>query len=154
MESEMDKEILRIKEKYDNACKDERLEINLLENDIELFAIENKDEFEKVRSKELNFGTVGFRFSPPKVSLLNRKYNWKTVNELAKKICGKKYIREKPELNKEQILTDSTGKKKSLTDEQLASIGLKIDSNDNFYYELKLEKIIEKKDSNIIQLQA
>jgi len=104
---------------------------------LETFCIANKNEFEKTRLLEFVHGVVGFRTTPPKVTMLNRKYNINTVLELLKKFKLTKYIRTKEELDKESVLADYAAKE--ISDPKLASVGLKIDQSEIFVCEPKWE---------------
>lgn len=139
-EANLNRKLQDVRDAFDSSTKSAREEKLSLEQDIELFCIENKDQFEKLKSKDYAHGKIGFRFGKPKLALLNRKYNWDTVVELVKKIIGVKYLRPKVELNKEQMLADASGDNRTLTDEQLAAVGTKIDQEERFYYEIKWEE--------------
>jgi len=138
-ESDMNVKINAIKEKYTEDTKDAQRELDNLMADIESFCNKNKSDFEKLRSRTLSFGTIGFRNNPPKVMLLNRKYNNNTVLELVKRLFKGKYIRSKEELNKEDILADYS--QKIISDKDLSGFGLKIDSNETFYCEVNWEEL-------------
>lgn len=138
-ESEMNLKINKVKEQYQEETKDSQRESDNLLSDIEAYCIKNKADFEKVRSKVLSFGAVGFRNTPPKVTLLNRKYSLKTAIELALKIFKKKYIRIKQELDKDAILADYAAK--TLDDSKLAGVGLKIDNSEVFYTEINWQAL-------------
>jgi phage host-nuclease inhibitor protein Gam len=145
MEAQMNARINTIKEKFDDETRALRAEADLLRSDIEAFCIKNKFEFEKVRSKECSIGTVGFRTNPPKVMMLNRKYNIKTVLELLKRVFPGTYVRTKEDMNRDTILADYSQKK--ITDEQLAGVGLKIDQEESFFIDVKWEKLESEKAS-------
>lgn len=138
-EARMNKRMQEIRDQYETNTADARAKKSALEKEIELFCISNKQEFTKQRSKELTHGTLGFRYNPPKVSLLNRKYNWGTVIELLKRLFDDAYVRTKEEPNKDAILADYAAK--TLTDEKLASVGIKIDQEEEFYCDIKWEQI-------------
>jgi len=139
-EAEMNERLNRIKEDFDEKTKDLRYAIDTLSTEISMFCTKNKKDFEKSRSKEYNFGVIGFRTTPPKVVVLNRKYSIKTVIELTKRLFQNTYIRIKEELDKEAILADYSQKK--LDDEKLASIGLKVDQEEQFYINPKFEEFV------------
>ncbi len=139
-EAEMNEKINKIKEDFEEKTKELRYVADILSSEINAFCEKNKADFEKTRSKEFQFGIIGFRTTPPKVTLLNRKYNIKTVLELVKKIYKKAYIRVKEEIDKEAILADYSAKK--LDDGKLAGIGLKIDQDEQFYINPKYEELV------------
>lgn len=103
------------------------------------FCLRNKNEFEKSRTKELVHGTLGFRTNPPKVAMLNRKYNINTVVELLKKLKLSRFIRVKEDIDKESIISEYLAKE--INDVKLASVGLKIDQAETFICEPKYETI-------------
>jgi phage host-nuclease inhibitor protein Gam len=139
-EAKLNERIQTIRQLSDDATADARKRKLALETDIELFCNEHKDEFEKPRARDLVHGTVGFRTSPPKVALLNRKYNWETVLELLKRVrFGVRYLRQAFEVDKEKILADVAAKE--ITDSKLAAVGIKIQSTDEFVYDIKWDTI-------------
>jgi phage host-nuclease inhibitor protein Gam len=72
---------------------------------------------------------------------LNKK--WKVESSIAfiRKLFKGLYLREKPEIDKDTILADYA--KGTLTDEQLAGVGLRVDQDENPTYE-----------SNWVELQS
>ena len=136
-EAKMNNKINDIKEKYDAETLEDREQIKTYEIGIEEFCKANKNEFDKTRTKKLNFGTIGFRTGTPKVKLLNRKYNWKTVLELVNTIFKGKYTRSKQEVAKDKILSDYASEK--LSDEKLASVGIAIDQGETVKIEIDWE---------------
>ncbi len=139
MEADMNRDITTIKAKYGSATVEQRKQLLALEADLEAFAIQNKTEFEKSRSKEFNHGILGFRFGKPKAALFNRKFSWDIVLDLVKTKFGKAYIRTSYDVNKEAILNDYASGK--LTDSALSVVGIKIDQDERFYYEIKWEEL-------------
>jgi phage host-nuclease inhibitor protein Gam len=129
----------KARDAFDQATSTSRNNADALRNDIESFCVLNKTEFEKLRSKELTHGTVGFRKSPPSLSLLNRKYNWKTVVELLRRLRLKQFVRNKPEVDKEGLLVEYAANK--LSDDRLAACGLKVDQSDEFNLDIKWDSI-------------
>lgn len=141
-EAKMNEHIQKIRDEFEQNTHVVRTIKAGLENELEKFCILNKVEFEKQRSKELVHGTIGFRNTPPKVALLNRKYKWDTVIELLAKVrFGKEFIRTKEEVNKEQILASYASKE--IDDQKLASVGIKVDQSEEFFVKIKWEDIPE-----------
>ena len=138
-EVEMNEKINKIKNEFDDDVKETRAQKQLLEQEVEGFCKVNKEEFGKLKSMALMFGTVFFRTTPPKVTQLNKKYSVATTIELAKKLFKQKFIREKAELDKEAILTSYAAKE--INDEKLAAIGLRIDQEEKFGYEINWETL-------------
>jgi len=132
-EAEMNKEIQLVTERYAESTAEYSGNIATLEDAIETFCMANKFEFDKTRSRTLNHGYVGFRTNPPKVMQLNKK--WKVESSLAflKKLFKSKFTRTKLEIDKEAILAEYA--RESLTDEDLAAVGLRIDQDETFTVE-------------------
>lgn len=131
--------ITKLKEVFEQDTADQRVKISDLEKEIEAFCKANADEFKKKKSLEFPNGIVGFRTATPKISTLNRKYTFKTALELVKRIFPGSYVRQKEELDKESMLADYGQKK--LDDTKLAAVGLRIEQDENFYIELKTERL-------------
>jgi phage host-nuclease inhibitor protein Gam len=139
-EAKLNQEIQKLREISEKTTEEARKQKLALEADIELFCNEHRDEFEKPRTRDLMHGTVGFRTSPPKVALLNRKYNWETVIELLKKLrFGTRYLRQVWEVDKEKVLADVAINE--ISDVKLAAVGMKIAQSDDFTYEIKWDSI-------------
>ena len=139
MEAAMNGKINSIKEKFNDDSRELRAESDLLRSEVEVYCIKNKFEFDKQRTKEFTIGAIGFRTNPPKVQLLNRKYNLKTALELIKRVFTGSYVRVKEEIDKETILADYSQKK--INDESLAGVGLKIDQDETFFIDINWEKL-------------
>ena len=143
-EANMNEEINEIRAKYDERTKSARADKNMLEQEVEGYCLANKSAFDSQRSKTLTFGKVLFRTAPPKVNQLNKKYTVATTLELIKKLYSKLgFIRYKEEIDKESILASYAAKQ--ITDEKLAAVGLRIDQEEKFGYEINWENIKEVK---------
>jgi phage host-nuclease inhibitor protein Gam len=138
-EAQMNEQIQNLKERFNEETKDARAKVLTLSKEVETFCMLNKKDFDKKRTRTLTHGIIGFRTATPKVALLNRKYNWKTVLELVKKVFDGKYVRTKEEVNKDELL--SAVSQSILSDEQLAAIGMKVDQDEKFMYEIDWEKL-------------
>ncbi|MCL5266691.1 MAG: host-nuclease inhibitor Gam family protein [Bacteroidetes bacterium] len=138
-EADMNKLIQSIRADFNDKTADACSQSELIEKEIEQYCLVHKPDFDKVRTRSFVHGEVGFRTNPPKVSQLNRKYNINTTLELIKRIFKGRYVRQKEEIDKELVLADYTAKE--LTDENLASIGLKIDQAETFFIEPNWETI-------------
>jgi phage host-nuclease inhibitor protein Gam len=146
-EAAMNSEIQAIRSSYDTdtaELREQRTEIN---DAIELFCYDNKDEFAKQRSRTSMHGTVGFSNNPPKVLQLSKKWKIAETIKFIKKLFKGIYIREiqKEELDKEAILRDYGRKddngKVLLDDKKLASVGLRIEQDERFYIEINWETL-------------
>ncbi|MGK9367561.1 host-nuclease inhibitor Gam family protein [Melioribacter sp. Ez-97] len=140
-EIKMNEKINELKSAYEEETSEARSRKLALEKELEKFCIKNKNEFGSARTKNLLFGKIFFRTTPPKVSLLNRKYTVATAVELASKLFKNKYVRIKKELDKDAILASYAAKE--IDDERLAAIGLKIDQQEKFGYEINWENLKE-----------
>lgn len=143
-EAEMNEQIQKIRDEYEKNTHVVRAVKVSLEKELEKFCIHNKSDFEKSRSRELVHGLIGFRNSPPKVALLNRKYKWETVLELLGRVrFGKDFIRKKEEINKEAVLAAYNSKE--IDDQKLASVGMKVDQTEEFFAKINWEEIPDNK---------
>lgn len=139
-EAKLNEKIQMTRQLSDDATAEARQRKLALEADIELFCNEHKDEFDKPRTRDLVHGSVGFRSTPPKVALLNRKYNWETVLESLRRVkFGARYVRQVFEVDKERILADVAAKE--ITDTKLAAVGVKIQQTDEFIYDIKWDTL-------------
>lgn len=142
-EADLNKELQEVKERYDNLTAKTQGEWAKLNDAIETFCKNNKSDFEgDKRSRALTHGRVGFRNNPPKCVQLNKK--WKVESSIAfiKELFKGKYIRTKPEINKEAILADYA--KEKLTDTDLAGVGLRIDQEETFFCDVDWQSINQK----------
>lgn len=144
-EASMNERIQKIREAFKTSNESDMNKRADLQKVIETFCISNKNEFQKIRSRDFTHGSVGFKFNPPKIAQLNRKYSVATSIELLKRVFQMLYIRTKEEINKEALLADYAAK--AINDEKLASVGLKVDQDETFYIEPKWELIEDKKAS-------
>lgn len=138
-EAELNAKLQALRDKYEQDTADDKSALQSIEAAITEFCTKIKHEFDNHRRKELTHGFVGFRTNPPKVLQLNKKFTIKTSLELIKKLFTGKYIRMKEELNKDEILADYSAKE--LTDDKLAAIGLRVDQDETFFYEINWDTI-------------
>jgi len=107
-----------------------------LAKDLEEFLGGHKEELGTAKSRKLNFGWLGFRLSPPRLKPI-AKMTWAKVAEKLKELGLKKYLRfPDPEPDKEKIKAEADF-------ETMKEIGVRICSEENFYYEVDREKIAE-----------
>ena len=129
LEADMNREINDAKAKAEKLGNPLKTAISVLEAQIKAFVEENKDDMEG-RSKEMNFGTVGFRKST-RIS-----YSTKKTDEILEKL--KKYnmlncINVKESINKEALILYPV--------KEINKVGAKKIEEDNFYYEADRERI-------------
>jgi phage host-nuclease inhibitor protein Gam len=93
----------------------------------------NPNEFPKDR-RSIDFisGVIGFRTSPPKLSLLNRKWNWE---KCLMAVCAHlpNFVRSQPEIDKQALI----GQADELAP-ALVKCGLKVEQGERFFIEPKL----------------
>ena len=100
---------------------------------LEKWAEANKEElFKEPRSIEMNFGTVGFRWTPWKIATLG-KLKVETIIAKIRAAKLNELIRTKEEVDKEKAV--------NYTPEDLARCGLKKTRKDEFFYEVKKEEV-------------
>jgi phage host-nuclease inhibitor protein Gam len=141
-EAQMNESINKIKNKFDDETYEFRSRKQMLEQEIEGYCTINKSLFDAARTKTLLFGKVFFRTNPPKVAQLNKKYKIETSIELIKRIFKNKFLRTKQEIDKESILTAYSAKE--IDDSKLAAVGLRVDQDEKFGYEINWENLEEK----------
>lgn len=138
-EAIMNTKITQLKEKFIEDTGEHVRKIKDLNKDIEAFCTANENEFTKKKSIEFASGIVGFRTTTPTVKQLTRKYTWEMILGLVQKVYPTRFIRTTPEINKETILKEF--KAKQITDQELAVVGIRIDQDEKFYVDLKLERL-------------
>ncbi len=107
-----------------------------LEDALGVFGIQKKAELfpDRKRSQELTFGVIGFR-KATSLRLLAKK-TWVLVLQRAQDLGFTDAIRTKLEVDKEILRT--------WPDERLESVGVKRETTDEFFVELKQEEIAVK----------
>jgi phage host-nuclease inhibitor protein Gam len=96
------------------------------------WAERNPGAFGDARSIAMAHGTVGWRKGNPTLRLLNKKWNWEKVLEVLQ-AGGNAYVRNKPEVNKELLLSDRA----TLGEEGLKQFGVKVSQDDDFFIDTK-----------------
>ncbi|TLD81322.1 host-nuclease inhibitor Gam family protein [Helicobacter trogontum] len=121
-----------IKEQYAERIQELNNEANFIKQEIENFCNANKAAFVDKRSKELVFGTIGYRVSKS-VSLPRNKDKIESLCESIKKFGFKDCISYEEKPNKDALC--------ELDDVALVKLGLKRVVKDNFRIEPKLESL-------------
>ena len=101
-----------------------------LELAIKEYCEANRAEFVKVKTKELTFGSVGFR-SATSIAIKRVAETLQALKDYGYNLC----IRIKEEPDKESM--------KALTDEQLAEVGAARKTTNAFGYDVRLEELRE-----------
>ena len=142
-EAKMNEELNKVKSKYVDKISDLKEELSEPEEILHAFASEQKESWGKKKSLELLHTIIGFRTGTPKVSK-DKKFTWDAVLELMKKNKAfKKLIRQKDEINKENILAlkASDEKDKPILDLLKEEAYVFVEQDENFFVEAKLEEV-------------
>jgi phage host-nuclease inhibitor protein Gam len=131
LEGEMTLKLNEIREDYDTRAEGLKAEYRRIETGIELFTEARKEEFTKVRSRELTFGTIAYRIVH-KVTIKSKKA---TVAALEVLGLGS-YLRIVKEPDKEAM--------KSLDAGTLAKVGASLKTDDQLSIEPNIESLKSK----------
>lgn len=129
-----ERDIAKLNTEFDESIQSDREELAGLETSLQLFAQNHREKlFNEPKSRSYPNAVLGFRISPPSVGRVVEKEKWDIIAERVESLpWGEPYVKEgKPSLNKEAILRD----RQSLTQEQLAEAGLKIEQGETFFIE-------------------
>jgi phage host-nuclease inhibitor protein Gam len=133
--TQMDQEIVAVRKNYEGELDRLTRAIQVCTELAKAWADSHPEEF-PANKKSIDFvhATVGFRTGTPKVIQLKKSLTWKKIIALLQKFTwSRQYIRQEPSVDKESILAD----RKTLTEDQLKSVGLKIDQAESFFIDLK-----------------
>lgn len=137
-EAEMNQAITEIREQANNDMADDKAMDARLRKDVEEYCTYHRATmFTNRKSVEFAHGTVDFRQHPPAVTVSKKlKMTIGGVMENIRQMFGKKsddYIRTKPELNKDALIT--------LEESTLEQLGLEIQRKETFGISLKLDEL-------------
>lgn len=132
IDGEITLQINAIKEQYKMQIEALQNEANFIRQEIENYCESNKHEFANKRSKELVFGTIGYRVSKS-VSLPRNKDKMQSLLASIKKFGLQECIVYEEKPNKEALV--------ELDDTSLVKLGLKRIVKDNFRIEPKIESL-------------
>ena len=136
--AEMDGEILAIKERYAPAISVLDLTIQQSAQSLEVWAQSNPGEFPKDRkSLALLAGTIGFRKDTPSLVPLNKTFTWARILATITAKKWRKFIRNKPDVDREAILARSGTLDKPTKFQRtiLPLLGLRIAQEEKFFVE-------------------
>jgi len=135
--SQMDMEITRIREKYQDElarlqdAKDKAFEI------LQVFALENRSSlFDKKKSLETVHGIMGFRTGTPKLKT-RKGFTWPSVVNLLKEFLPN-YVRIVEEPAKDKLLADREIPEVA---EKFEKVGIYVDQDETFFVEPYKEAI-------------
>lgn len=136
----MNQQLLSVKEQYEPDIK-KCIEQNIiLEKDIEKFLNKNKSFFDKIRSKLLTFGKVGFQKGQKHIGK-SKDATWNTITEKFFDVFGPKYVKVKMTLMKDSIITALDKGEISL--EQIEVTGATVVQKDRPFYKPFKDKVQE-----------
>jgi len=134
-EALMNGQIDRAKERHKELVTEPLARKVAIEMDIKAFALARRDagEFDKTRTKQLVFGTVGFRFVH-KVKTLT-KCTWKTVLAALRAAGAKRFLLTKYSVNKKKL--DAA----AIAGEDIAQYGVERVRDDVFGYTIAEQRL-------------
>ena len=135
-EADMEAKIAKIRATYQDKILKAKAIISDGTDKLEVYALENRDKFEKVKSRDVVHGKIGFRMSTPAVKLA-RGLSKKIVG-IAKAAGFEQFIRIKEELDKEKIIASRQDKD---TMSKLDAIGITVAQGESFYFDAKEEEV-------------
>lgn len=106
--------------------------IKLYIRSLEAFCETHRLDFKKKRSRKLNFGLLGWRYS---TSIKTKKNTLERIKKVFSKAKAAAYIRVKEMVDKETLA--------KLTDGQLASVGARREEKDVFFVEPDLPEAVD-----------
>jgi phage host-nuclease inhibitor protein Gam len=136
-EAAMQEAIDKAKAKAKAEAKELDGKIRLAALQLKVFCQERQADLGPKKSKQLNFGLLGFRWST-KVTLPRDKAAVRALLARLKELGRQQCIQVK-----ETILKDEVKKLDEADLEELSFLGLRKQAGDNFFYETKREKIQE-----------
>ena len=123
-------EINQLKDKFTERVNPLLAEHKCIENGIKAFVLQHKSEFANIRTREFNFGEVGFHVAS-KVVVTAPKVTIAALKELGLKAC----LNIEESLNKDQL--------KTLSDAVLAKVGARKETVDNLTIKPNIDRIKE-----------
>lgn len=135
VEADTQKTIDEAKEKAERRTADALAEKAVIEKNLEDFCSYYRDRFGDKKSRDLNFGVVGFRMASKLITL--KGWNWKRVADKLSALKLRQYLIEKVSVDKEAI------KKANIKEARLKAFGLAIEEKESFYYEPDETKIAD-----------
>ncbi len=134
----MDAEFTKIREQYDVALEKCRVTCEKEFEVMQTYCTENKQVlFDKKRSMDTMFGTVGFRLGTPKLKLLPRM-KWDSVLDNLMHYLPA-YVRTITEPAKDRLLADRALAEVAFF---FFFVGLAVDQDERFFVEMKKEEIV------------
>lgn len=135
--AKMDQQITQIRDKYSDQLQNlgEKREEKLMQ--LQWFAENNQQFFEKKKSMDMAHGTIGFRTGTPKLKTL-KGFTWSSVTNLLKEFLPS-YVRTVDEPAKDKLLAD---RDEEIIAKQFTKVGIEVVQDESFYVELKKEEFV------------
>jgi phage host-nuclease inhibitor protein Gam len=111
-------------------------ELQALSQQLEAWGDNHRSEFGDRKSLVLTHGEMGWRLSPPALKTL-KKVTWKDVLHRLGALRFRRFIRNKPEVAKDVILTH---REKLAARGLLVKIGVEVEQKDVFFVEPKIDE--------------
>jgi len=134
LEADRDEKIQAVQELFNDDILDVKKRVKGLAAQAEKYALSHRAELLPSGKKggETSLALFGFRTGNPTLVLLNKKWSWETVVNALKDSAFAEFVITK-------CVPDKDGLKAKLTDAELATIGCRVDQDENFWIEPKLE---------------
>lgn len=133
--ADMAKELAAVRTKFEPGIAKVQDSIADKLSALEDWADASREQFGEKKSIELLHGRIGFRSGNPHLELLS-KMTWKKVLARLKGKL-KRYIREKPEVDRAALLADASRKVDPLPASMLSRAGVRLAQDESFFHELK-----------------
>lgn len=135
LQAKLDRDLLEVREKHGSQIEEQSNMIASYMAQVETFVAKNRSLFftGDKKSAESTKALFGFRLGNPTLALLSRKFTWKMVVIKLQELGFGMYLKlAEPKPDKDKIKT-------IMTDEQLASVGLRLEQSESFWVEPKTD---------------
>jgi phage host-nuclease inhibitor protein Gam len=134
----MNQQLISVKEQYEPDIQKRIDENSKLEKDIEKFLNKNKSLFEKIRTKVLTFGKVGFQRGIKHLGK-SKDATWATITENFFTSFGAKHVKVKMTLLKDSVMVALD--KGEISPEQIEATGATVVQKDRPFYKPFKDKV-------------
>lgn len=138
----MNQQLISVRESYEPDIKKRLDENERLSKSVETYLKKNKSIFERIRSKVLTFGKVGFQIGKKHLGK-SKDVTWVTITDNLFNAYGGRFVKVKKTLLKTGLLDAIEKGEISVT--ELENFGATVIQKDRPFYKLFLEKISNKK---------
>lgn len=134
--AQMDVQITKIREKYADTLDELQTVKDRSFDEMQAYALDNRDDFGKRKSIEMAHGVLGFRTGTPKLKTL-KGFTWASATKLIKAFMPA-YIRTVEEPAKDRLLAD---REVPEVLNQFQKVGIYVDQDESFFVEPKKEEV-------------